>query len=54
MLARAAVGEAQWIGTASQSSVATAEEGDSALKQLHALANAPIFSLFDSFFGGGG
>jgi signal transduction histidine kinase len=27
-------------------------EGDSALKKLHAIANAPIFSLFDVFFGG--
>jgi signal transduction histidine kinase len=27
-------------------------EDDSALKKLHAIANAPIFSLFDVFFGG--
>ncbi len=29
-----------------------AHEDDSALKKLHAIANAPIFSLFDAFFGG--
>jgi ABC-type uncharacterized transport system substrate-binding protein len=29
-----------------------AYEGDSALKRLHAVANAPVFSLFDVFFTG--